>query len=111
MIRIACLLVVSALAACTPTQQTPDPAERQQASTYITAWVTQRFGPDPAADLSQCLLQNATATEIHSIANSLSRGQPRSADTTISGVVSRPDTRLCAPPMDLSVQGRLVTRP
>ena len=90
--RWAVLLVLS-LAACAEIQ---DQIARDAAKAAVRPVLTERFPGVPLEPATNCIIDNATASEILSLAADAATGRPdeRTVDTTLT-ILTRPETITC----------------
>lgn len=93
---VAILIGAALLAGCTMMQDTADQIARQQARGVVNAEMQARFPGANAEPLTDCVIDNASAQEILTIAGGVALGQSDAATNTISAVLQRPDTARCA---------------
>lgn len=97
MIRAACTLAAGlALAGCVAVQDVADQVAREQARGYVNAEVAQRFPGVNAEPVTDCVIDNASAQEIVTIAGGVALGRTDAATETVSRVLARPETIRCA---------------
>lgn len=108
--RAAILLVTTLpLAACVGVQDMADQIAREQARQYVNAEVQQRFPGVNAEPITDCVIDNASAQEIITIAGGIALGNTDAATSTVNAVLQRPATLQCAAGtyLDGLAQGRL----
>ncbi len=88
--------VVFSLTACVGVQDLADQIARQQARTYVNAEVQQRFPGVDATPITNCVIDNANAQEIITIAGGIALGNTDAATNTVNTVLQRPGTLQCA---------------
>lgn len=96
MIRAAAFLLPLALAACVGFQDVADQLARQQARTYIDGEVQRRFPGVDATPITNCVIDNASAQEIVTIAGGIAFGNSEAATATVNAILQRPATLQCA---------------
>ena len=94
--RIGRLFVVSAacavaLAACCPSDFDP----REQARAVINADMERRFPGVDATPVTDCVIDNATDSELFAIAGSAVTGNSAAGTQTIGEIIQRPATLRC----------------
>ncbi len=95
MIRTLALLSILSLTACVGVQDMADQLARQQARQYINAEVQQRFPGVDATPITNCVIDNASAQEIITIAGGIALGNADAASSTVSSILQRPATLQC----------------
>lgn len=84
------------LAGCIAVQDAADQIAREQARAYVDAEVSRRFPGVNARPITDCVIDNATAQEIVTIAGGVALGRTEAATETVSTVLTRPQTLRCA---------------
>ena len=74
MIRILLVLFLLPLTACVGFQDVADQLARQQARQFVNAEVQQRFPGVDATPITNCVIDNASAQEIITIAGGIALG-------------------------------------
>ncbi len=90
------LATACTLAACVDMQDMADQIARQQARQYVNAEVQQRFPGVDATPITDCVIDNANAQEIVTIAGGIALGNTDAATDTVNSVLQRPGTLQCA---------------
>ncbi len=93
--RALLLLCPLALSACVGVQDLADQVARQQARTYVNAEVERRFPGVDATPITNCVIDNASAQEIVTIAGGIALGNSEAASSTVTMVLQRPSTLQC----------------
>lgn len=94
--RTAILLVTTLpLTACVGVQDMADQLARQQARQYVNAEIQNRFPGMNAEPITDCVIDNASAQEIVTIAGGIALGQTEAASNTVGGILQRPATLHC----------------
>lgn len=83
------------LTACVGFQDVADQLARQQARTFVNAEVERRFPGLDATPITNCVIDNASAQEIVTIAGGIALGNSDTASTTVSDILQRPATLQC----------------
>ncbi|GAB5448618.1 succinate dehydrogenase [Gymnodinialimonas sp.] len=83
------------LTACVGFQDVADQLARQQARTFVNAEVEQRFPGVDATPITNCVIDNASAQEIVTIAGGIALGNTEAASNTVSTILQRPATLQC----------------
>ncbi|WP_224813683.1 succinate dehydrogenase [Hasllibacter sp. MH4015] len=93
----AALLVAAPLllSGCVGFQDVADQLAREQARQYVDAEVQQRFPGVDATPITNCVIDNASAQEIITIAGGIALGNTEAASGTVSEVLQRPATLQC----------------
>ena len=96
--RIAILLVVglTALGACTEGSDTADQIARSTAKDVVNGIVANRFPGVNAAPLTDCIIDNASITEVYKIAEAAVVGPSPQTTGLIVDIARRPETVRCA---------------
>lgn len=95
MIRALILTATLSLTACVGFQDVADQLARQQARTFVNAEVQQRFPGVDATPITNCVIDNASAQEIITIAGGIALGNADAASNTTSAILQRPATLQC----------------
>ncbi|HID67384.1 MAG TPA: succinate dehydrogenase [Roseibacterium sp.] len=96
MIRALLLtLLLPLLTACVGFQDVTDQLVRQQARTFINGEVEQRFPGVDATPITNCVIDNASAQEIITIAGGIALGNTDAASSTVRNILQRPATLQC----------------
>lgn len=96
MIRaLALLTMLLPLTACVGFQDVADQLAREQARQFVDAEVQQRFPGVDATPITNCVIDNASAQEIITIAGGIALGNTDAASSTVSTVLQRPATLQC----------------
>ena len=93
LVPLAVLLVVPACVG--PLQDTADQIARQQARTYVNQEVARRFPGVDATLVTDCVINNASAQEIVTIAGGVALGNTEAASGTVGEILQRPSTIQC----------------
>jgi hypothetical protein len=96
MLRAIALVAVLPLTACVGFQDVADQLARQQARTFVNAEVENRFPGVDATPITNCVIDNASAQEIITIAGGIALGNTDAASSTVSSVLQRPATLQCS---------------
>jgi hypothetical protein len=84
------------LAGCVAVQDAADQIARDQARGYVNGEVERRFPGVNAQPITDCVIDNASAQEIVTIASGVALGRTETATETVSTVLARPETIRCA---------------
>ena len=76
-------------------QDVADQIAREQARTYVNQEVERRFPGVDASVVTDCVINNASAQEIVTIAGGIALGNTEAASNTVSTVLQRPATIQC----------------
>lgn len=87
------LILVLALAACTPLQQ--DNLTRDAAARVIKPVLADRFPGVPLDAAADCVIENATTVELRALASDALTGPTAATAETVSDVLARPGTVEC----------------
>lgn len=95
--RILALIVAInlPLTACVGFQDVADQLARQQARTFVNAEVESRFPGVDATPITNCVIDNASAQEIITIAGGIALGNSDAASSTVGSILQRPATLQC----------------
>lgn len=97
MIRaLALAAILPMLTACVGFQDVADQLARQQARAFVNAEVQQRFPGVNATPITNCVIDNASAQEIITIAGGIALGNTDAASSTVNSILQRPATLQCA---------------
>jgi hypothetical protein len=91
--RAAVVLALAGLAACTP--QAQDRLAREAARSTVTRVVVDRFPGVPVEPAIDCVIDNATAAEIASLAADAALGPTQSTAEVVTRILTRPETINC----------------
>mmetsp|Transcript_1004 Transcript_1004/g.1948 ORF Transcript_1004/g.1948 Transcript_1004/m.1948 type:complete len:121 (-) Transcript_1004:2234-2596(-) len=83
------------LSACVGFQDAADQLARQQARAYVNAEVERRFPGIDATPITNCVIDNASAQEIVTIAGGIALGDSTAASNTVGDILQRPATLQC----------------
>ena len=89
------LAVIAPLSACVPFQDMADQVARQQARAFVNTEVERRFPGVDARPITDCVIDNASAQEIITIAGGLVLGNEQAATNTVTEILQRPSTLQC----------------
>lgn len=89
------LVGVLSLSACVGFQDVADQLARQQARTFVNAEVESRFPGVDATPITNCVIDNASAQEIVTIAGGIALGNTEAASSTVGDILQRPATLQC----------------
>jgi len=94
---VALILAVPALSACVfaGAQEAADTLARDQARNVVNAEVERRFPGVDASPVTDCVIDNASAQEILTVAQAAVVGVNDRTTTTITQVLQRPETIRC----------------
>ena len=96
MLRLALIgLTLTMLSACVGVQDVADQFARQQARTFVNAEVERRFPGVDARPITDCVIDNASAQELVTIAGGLALGNRDAASNTVSTILQSPGTLQC----------------
>lgn len=84
-----------ALSGCEIASQTADDLARQQAKTVINRVVAEKLPGVNAAPVTDCIIDNATAREILTIAGATVTGVTPAIGQQVLEIAQRPDTVTC----------------
>jgi hypothetical protein len=87
------LILILALAACTPLQQ--DNLTRQAASRVIKPVLADRFPGVPLDAAADCVIENATTPELRALASDAVTGPTAATVQTVSDILARPASIEC----------------
>jgi len=93
---VLAIIPLLALGACFDTQGAADELARQQARNVVNAEVARRFPGVDATPVTDCVINNASAQEILTIAGGAVTGNQQAATQTVATVLQRPETLQCA---------------
>lgn len=96
-------LAVLALAACTPADQ--DALAREAARSTVTPLIEARFPGVPVGPVVNCVIDNATAPEILTLAAASVTGVTPEATRVTNAILARPGTQRCV--AERAIQGVL----
>jgi len=88
---------------CVAVQDVADQLARDQARAVVNSEVERRFPGVNAAPVTDCVIDNASAQEIVTIAGGVALGNDAAATQTISDILSRPPTTRCVASNALSL--------
>lgn len=88
-----CLAALLALSACS--QQTQDQIARNAARSTISRVVVDRFPGVPVQPAIDCIIDNASATQIYALAAESVTGPTQSTVEIVTEIASRPETLRC----------------
>lgn len=91
--RVAAALCLVALAACTPLQQ--DALAQDAAKRAVRPVLAERLPGVPVEPATDCVIENATAQEILTLAADAVTGPTASTVEITTRILSRPDTIRC----------------
>ena len=89
------LALMPVFAACVPAQDVADQIARQQARTFVNAEVERRFPGVDATPITNCVIDNASAQEILTIAGGVALGDTAGAGQTVTTILQRPQVLRC----------------
>lgn len=89
------LIAVFPLSACVGFQDVADQLARQQARTFVNTEVERRFPGVDATPITNCVIDNASAQEIVTIAGGIALGNTDAASGAVSDILQRPATLQC----------------
>lgn len=95
MIRAIALTALLSLTACVGFQDVADQLARQQARQFVNAEVQQRFPGVDATPITNCVIDNASAQEIITIAGGIALGNTDAASGAVGSILQRPATLQC----------------
>ena len=87
------IILIFALAACTPLQQ--DNLTREAAGRVIKPVLAERFPGVPLEPATDCVIDNASSSELLALAADAVTGPTANTAEIVSGVISRPATIEC----------------
>ncbi len=90
------LALLLPLTACVGVQDVADQLAREQARQYVNAEVQSRFPGVDATPVTNCVIDNASAQEIITIAGGFALGDTGAASNTVNTVLRRPATLQCS---------------
>jgi len=93
--RAVAVLSLGMLTACTAATDAADAVARNRAKTVVNAVVADRFPGVNAAPLTDCIIDNASASEIVSVASASVTGVTENTVETVVTIAKRPDTVSC----------------
>ncbi|WJY21967.1 succinate dehydrogenase [Fontisubflavum oceani] len=88
-------LSLVALASCNVAQEAADVIARDQARGVVNGIVAERFPGINAAPVTDCVIDNASAQEILSVAQAAVLGVNDQTVNTVTSILQRPDTIRC----------------
>lgn len=91
--RVLALVCTILVAACTPQQQ--DELARDAAKNAVRPVIQQRLPGVPVEPATDCIIDNATAGEILSLAADAVTGPTANTVEIVSDILSRPETLTC----------------
>lgn len=91
--RVLALVCTILFAACTPQQQ--DELARDAAKNAVRPVIQQRLPGVPVEPATDCIIDNATAGEILSLAADAVTGPTANTVEIVSDILSRPETLTC----------------
>ncbi|QXT40455.1 succinate dehydrogenase [Gymnodinialimonas ceratoperidinii] len=94
-LRVFALAAPLLLSACVGFQDAADQLARQQARAYVNTEVERRFPGIDATPITNCVIDNASAQEIVTIAGGIALGNSTAASNTVGDVLQRPATLQC----------------
>ncbi|MCP5086793.1 MAG: succinate dehydrogenase [Rhodobacteraceae bacterium] len=103
--RIIVLAFLVALAGCSAGQAVVDEAARSAAKSVVTPIVEKNFPGLPASKISDCVIDNASAGEIFTLAKATQLGVTPKTTQTVVDIASRPDTLKCISTVTLTELG------
>ncbi len=83
------------LAACTATPDTTDAIAREAAKSVVSGIVATRFPGVNVAPVTDCVIDNATTSEIITIARGALTGPDAQTTDTVVAILQRPETIRC----------------
>ncbi|AWI84186.1 hypothetical protein CEW88_11130 [Alloyangia pacifica] len=89
----AALGLVLVLAACSP--QTQDQIARQAAKSTVARVVADKYPGLPVEPALDCVIDNASSTQIYALAADSVTGPTASTVEVVSDIVSKPETLTC----------------
>lgn len=92
--RGAALALLTALAACSPTE-VADKVGRRAAETVVLPVVSESMPSGPAATVTRCVVENATAAEVQALARDVGVTAGTTTRATILAIATRPETVAC----------------
>ncbi len=96
MMRSLAIIALLATSACVGGfQDAADQIAREQARTYVNQEVERRFPGVDATLVTDCVINNASAQEIITIAGGIALGNTDAASSTVGDILSRPSTIQC----------------
>ena len=98
MIRSALIFPVAAisiLVGCSGAQSVFDDTARSAAKSVVTPIVSERFPKLPAEDVSNCIIDNASGSEILTLAKGATLGVDNETIEVVSKIARRPETANC----------------
>ena len=95
MIRLIAFLSLVAIAGCDVANDVADQAARAAAKEAVNEVVAQKFPGVNAAPVTDCVIDNASAGEIVSIARDSTLGNDESAAALVLKILERPATIRC----------------
>jgi predicted ThiF/HesA family dinucleotide-utilizing enzyme len=89
------IAAVTALSGCEIASQTADELARQQAKSVVNGVVAEKLPGVNAAPVTDCIIDNATAREIVTIAGAAVTGVTPATGRLVLEIARRPDTVTC----------------
>ncbi|MCP5088582.1 MAG: succinate dehydrogenase [Rhodobacteraceae bacterium] len=96
---------ILALSGCEAGQAVVDEAARSAAKSVVTPIVETNFPGLPASLISDCVIDNASAGEIFTLAKATQLGVTPQTTQTVVDIASRPETLKCISAVTLSELG------
>ena len=93
--RLALILALAPLTACGFATQTADELARQQAKAVINGVVASRFPGMNVTPVTECVIDNASANEIITMAGAAVTGVTATTVTQVVEIAQRPETVSC----------------
>lgn len=90
-----CLVAITSLASCVAVQDAADAVAREQARTFVDAEVARRAPGVDARPVTNCVINEASAQEIITIAGGTALGNEQAASNTVGAILQRPGTQQC----------------
>lgn len=92
--RRALFLLGLTLVACSPSE-VADKVGRRAAETVVLPVVSESMPAGPASTVARCVVENASAAEIQSLARDVGVSAGTTTRATILGIATRPETAAC----------------
>ena len=89
------LAAVTTLSGCAYASQTADAVARQQAKSVVNGVIAENLPGVNAAPVTNCIIDNATAPEILTIAGAAVTGMTPETGQLVLDITRRPDTVSC----------------
>ncbi len=92
---VIALAIVAATAACTTNPDFADSLARESAKSVVSGIIATRFPGLQVAPVTDCVIDNATSSEIILIARAALTGPDAETTSTVVSIAGRPETIRC----------------